>query len=72
MIVWQLTLMLTIEVPVQPFASVAVTVTVKGPTAVGVPEIAPLARPIDMPAGRPVAVHWMVPTPPLWLKVAGP
>ena len=37
--------------------SVTVTVTVKVPLTVGVPEIAPVTGSIDMPVGRPVALH---------------
>lgn len=37
--------------------SVAVTIAVKDPLAEGAPPSAPLVGPIDMPPGRPLAVH---------------
>jgi len=50
--------------------SVAVTVTVPLVTvAVGVPEMAPVAGSIDMPFGRPVALHEYEPVPPLAVLV---
>ena len=39
-----------------PVASLAVTVTVKVPAVVGVPEIRPVEELIDRPAGSPVAL----------------
>jgi hypothetical protein len=41
--------------PDAPVPSVAVTVTLEFPVAVGVPEISPVEELIDSPAGRPVA-----------------
>ena len=42
--------------PEAPVVSVAVTVTVKVPAAVGVPEIRPVLELIERPVGRPVAL----------------
>ncbi|GAA4263871.1 hypothetical protein GCM10022255_112340 [Dactylosporangium darangshiense] len=42
--------------PEAPTESVAFTVTVKVPRVVGVPEIRPEVE-MDIPVGRPVAVH---------------
>ncbi len=41
--------------PEAPVASVTVSVTLKVPAAVGVPEIRPVAELIDSPGGRPLA-----------------
>src|ERR1700722_19793452 len=46
--------------PFAPVESVAVTVTVDVPVAVGVPEIRPVEELIERPAGRPVAVYFRV------------
>ena len=55
----------------QPFASVAVTVKLKGPVTSGVPVRAPVGR-SETPAGSAPAVTAYVtaPTPPAWLRVA--
>jgi hypothetical protein len=69
--------------PVAPVASLAETVTLLVPAAVGVPEISPVEELIDRPAGRPVAEYVRVcpeaeseaetcklaavPTVPVWL-----
>ena len=45
-----------LAVPFAPVVSVAVTVTLELPAAVGVPEIRPVEELIDRPAGRPVAL----------------
>jgi len=50
---------------------VTVSVTVKVPAAVGVPEIAPVVALIAKPAGRPVADHVYGVVPPLAVGVAG-
>ncbi len=42
--------------PVAPVVSLAVTVTLEVPAAVGVPEIRPEEELMDSPAGRPVAL----------------
>src|SRR6185437_10979085 len=52
----ELTVQVNEAVPVTPVVSLAVTVTVEVPAAVGVPEISPEDELIDSPAGRPVAV----------------
>jgi hypothetical protein len=59
-------------VPVQPFASVAVTVTPNEPVCVGVPEIVPVAGLSVRPAGSvPLASDQvMVPMPSVWVKVS--
>ena len=58
------TVMVTVAVAVLPAASFAVTVTLDVPTAVGVPEIAPVDELMLTPAGRPVADHVTVPLAP--------
>jgi hypothetical protein len=54
-----------VRMAVAPVLSVAVTVTVDVPTAVGVPEITPVFGLIDKPAGTPLADHVIVPVPPV-------
>ena len=51
-----LTVQVNVVDPVAPVPSVAVTVTVNVPPAVGVPEISPVEELIDRPAGSPAAV----------------
>ena len=74
-IVWQLmTRWYVAPLPVQPFASVAVTTMSKPPACVGVPERRPLAASV-IPIGRALTVeNVVVPTPPVcvnvWLKGA--
>ena len=51
-----------------PVVSFTVTVKLKLPVTVGVPEIVPLELPIDKPAGNPVAVQVYVPVPPFAKK----
>ncbi len=46
---------LKLVLPAAPVPSVAVTVTLEVPVALGVPEIRPVEELIDRPAGRPVA-----------------
>ena len=57
--------------PVQPFASVAVTVNVNVPAVVGVPEMRPLPVLSDSPVGSAPAVMLYVygPVPPLAVMV---
>ena len=64
--------MYVVPVPVQPFASVALTVIGKVPLCVGVPERTP-TEDSDMPVGSALAVvNVTVPLPPVcpkvWLK----
>ena len=74
LIVWQLMTSVYVElVPVQPFASVAVTVIGKLPVVLVVPESTPVDVPSVMPGGSaPVSVQPIVPLPPdcvnAWLK----
>ncbi len=57
-------------VPVQPFASVAVTVIGNEPVAEVVPERTPLTVLSEMPAGSaPVSLQAIVPLPPVCEKV---
>src|ERR1017187_9169062 len=56
----------TAFVPVQPPASVAVTVALKVPVTEGVPASWPFADPMERPAGWPVIDHTMVPFPFAW------
>jgi hypothetical protein len=51
------TFTVNVSVSVNPFRSVTVSITLKVPGAVGVPEITPVFGSIDKPAGRPVALH---------------
>jgi hypothetical protein len=53
-----------------PSASVAISVTVELPDAVGVPLICPLEVSIDNPLGRPVALHFSGGLPPVAVAVA--
>ena len=50
-----LTVQVNVADPVAPVPSVAVTVTVNVPPAVGVPEISPVEELTDRPVGSPAA-----------------
>ena len=50
-----MTVQLNVAEPDAPVVSVAVTVALPVPAAVGVPEISPVAELMDSPAGSPVA-----------------
>jgi hypothetical protein len=52
--------------------SVAVTVALKGPPALGMPEIVPVDGVSDTPVGKPVELHVTLPDPPAAAKVTGP
>src|SRR5262245_40055170 len=52
-----------------PNESVSVTVALKVPDTVGVPEITPVAALIDRPFGRPVALNVSEPEPPVTVMV---
>ena len=57
--------MVTLNVADPDVPAVAVTVTEKVPTVVGVPVIAPVAALIARPPGSPLAVQVGVPVPPV-------
>ena len=54
-VAWELTVQLNVAEPDAPVPSLAVTVALPVPVAVGVPEISPVEELIDSPAGSPVA-----------------